>query len=232
METNMNINDNNLLWFNNIQIIFQKDKLLEIWPLEKMNREEKINAISRFIIYLTILGLFFTKDIKILLTSTICLFVIYILYFYLNKNANKLINQKIKETFSNKDLYNKYKERFTNPSKSNPLMNVILPEIQDNPHRNTAAPAYNKAVEPKINENVKNIVKSNFNDENIDKKLFENLGDKFQFDQSMRQFYTTANTQIPNNQHEFSKFCYGNMASCKDGDVEMCLKNNIRHTNI
>ena len=169
----MNNNGNNVLWFNNIQIFFQKDKLLEIWPLEKMNREEKINAISRFIIYLTILGLFFTKDIKILLTSTICLFVIYILYFYLNKNTNKLINQKIKETFSNKDLYNKYKDRFTNPSKSNPLMNVILPEIQDNPHRNTAAPAYNKAVEPKINENVKNIVKSNFNDENIDKKLFE-----------------------------------------------------------
>lgn len=224
METNMNINDNNLLWFNNIQIIFQKDKLLEIWPLEKMNREEKINAISRFIIYLTILGLFFTKDIKILLTSTICLFVIYILYFYLNKNTNKFINQKIKETFSNKDLYNKYKERFTNPSKTNPLMNVILPEIQDNPHRNTAAPAYNKAVEPKINKTVKNIVKSNFNDENIDKKLFENLGDKFQFDQSMRQFYTTANTQIPNNQKEFSKFCYGNMASCKDGDVENVFK--------
>ena len=94
METIMNNNDNNVLWFNNIQIIFQKDKLLEIWPLEKMNREEKINAISRFIIYLTILGLFFTKDIKILLTSTICLFVIYILYFYLNKNTNKLINQK------------------------------------------------------------------------------------------------------------------------------------------
>ena len=225
----MNNNDNNVLWFNNIQIIFQKDKLLEIWPLEKMNREEKINAISRFIIYLTILGLFFTKDIKILLTSTICLFVIYILYFYLNKNTNKLINQKIKETFSNKDLYNKYKERFTNPSKSNPLMNVILPEIQDNPHRNAAAPAYNKAVEPKINENVKNIVKSNFNDENIDKKLFNDLGDNLQFENSMRQFYSTSSSTIPNDQEAFLKFCYDDLLSCRDGDAIACSKNNYRH---
>ena len=36
----------------------------------------------------------------------------------------------------------------------------------------------------------------------------------------------------PNNQKEFAQFCYGNMASCKDGDVEQCLKNAPRHINM
>jgi hypothetical protein len=111
-------------------------------------------------------------------------------------------------------------------------MNVLLPEINDNPQRLQAAPAYNKAVEKQINESTQNIVKKHFDDETIDKKLFKDLGDKFQFEQSMRQFYSTPNTLVPNNQKDFAQFCYGNMASCKDGDVEMCLKSTARHTNM
>jgi hypothetical protein len=44
----------------------------------------------------------------------------------------------------------------------------------------------------------------------------------------MRQFYSTANTRVPNNQKAFAQFCYGNMASCKDGDVEMCFRNSAQ----
>ena len=62
-------------------------------------------------------------------------------------------------------------------------------------------------------------------DEKIDERLFKETGDKFMFEQSMRQFYTTANTMVPNSQKDFAQFCYGNMASCRDGDVEQCSKN-------
>jgi hypothetical protein len=110
-----------------------------------------------------------------------------------------------------------------------------LPEIQDNPNRLDAAPSYKKPVVDKINEETKNFILSNFNNsESIRNKLF-NSGtnqfdsNNFDFEQSMRQFYTTANTKIPNNQKEFAKFCYGNMASCRDGDVEMCSRNLPRH---
>ena len=87
-----------------------------------------------------------------------------------------------------------------------------------------------KVVEQKINESAINLVKKNFDDQTIDEKLFNDLGDKFQFEQSMRQFYATANTRVPNNQKDFAQFCYGNMASCKDGDVQECNKSNYRHT--
>ena len=48
-------------------------------------------------------------------------------------------------------------------------MNVLPTEIQDNPERNQAAPAYNKAVEKEINEKTKEFITNNFDDKtNID----------------------------------------------------------------
>ena len=134
----------------------------------------------------------------------------------------------MRETFSNENIYEKVKHNFTNPTMINPTMNILLPEIQDNPNRLEAAPSYNKAVEKAINNETQDFIVTNFNnDEDIRKKLFDDRGDKFEFEQSMRQFYTTANTRVPNNQKEFARFCYGNMASCKDGDVEQCIRNTI-----
>ena len=43
------------------------------------------------------------------------------------------------------------------------------------------------------------------------------------FEHMSRNFYSMPNTQIPNNQGEFAKFCYGDMKSCKEGDG--CMKN-------
>jgi hypothetical protein len=135
----------------------------------------------------------------------------------------------MRETFSNEYIYDKVKHNFTNPTMINPVMNILLPEIQDNPNRLPAAPSYNKAVERAINSETQDFIVTNFNnDETIRNKLFDSREDKFDFECSMRQFYSTANTRVPNNQNEFARFCYGNMASCKDGDVEMCFRNSER----
>ena len=220
-------------WIDDPYVLLNKNTIFDIWPRENMNREEKVNAISRFVIYATLLGLFMFQNIKIGVTGIVTLMLLIITYYALNNNKkHNLLNKNFLEGFSNVDLYQKFKHNYNNPTTQNPTMNVLLPEIQDNPKRLPAAPAYNKAVEHQINESTKNIIKKNFDNENIDKKLFEDLGDKFQFEQSMRQFYSTANTQVPNNQKEFANFCYGNMASCKDGDVDMCVKSTYRHTNM
>ena len=207
-------------WIHDPYVLFDNSKLFDLWPLESMNREDKLNAISRFVLYLTILGVFLFRNLKIFFTGVITLVVLVATYFILNNRDNS----KSKEGFSDENLYEKFKDNYTNPSKNNPIMNVLLPEIQENPDRLPAAPSYNKAVEEKINDSTKEIIKQNFNDQSVEEKLFSDLGDKFQFEQSMRQFYTTANTRVANNQKDFAQFCYGNMASCKDGDIEQCLK--------
>lgn len=228
---NENENDvSNTFWLNNPAILFDKNAITQLWPLESMTREQKINAITRLVIILTLVGFLFLNNIKILVTGIIAILILLFTYYILNKNTNL---NKVKETFSNEDIYKKVKHNFTNPSVINPVMNILLPEIQDNPNRLEAAPSYNNAVKNSINEETKNFIVGNFdNNENIKKNLFDDQGDNFEFEQSMRQFYTTANTRVPNNQKEFARFCYGNMASCKDGDVEMCLKSAFRHTNV
>ena len=54
--------------------------------------------------------------------------------------------------------------------------------------------------------------------EYIKKKLFSDLGDNYNFDFSMRNFYTNPNTTIPNDQGGFANFCFGDMVSAKEGN--------------
>ena len=92
---------------------------------------------------------------------------------------------------------------------------------------------FNPTVEKDINNDVrKQIVELNPSIDNLDERIFKDLGDNFVFNQSMRNFYTMPNTNVPNNQKEFAEFCYGNMPSCKEQDPLACSKHSIRHINI
>ena len=122
------------------------------------------------------------------------------------------------------------KDNFTNPTNENPFMNVMIPEINDNPKRKMAAPAYNPAVEKKINKDTQDFIVSNFdNDPDIKNKLFSSLGDSFEFENfGQYNFYSTANTQVSNDQKSFAEFCYGGMVSGKEGNDFALLQNNPR----
>jgi len=226
-ENNNAKHENIAFWIDDPTILFSKKYISELWPLDEMSREQKLNAITRLVILLTLAGFVVSNNYKIVVTGIVSIFFLIITYKVLNNN--NIVNQKTRETFSNENIYDKVKHNFTNPTIINPVMNILLPEIQDNPNRLPAAPSYNKAVERAINSETQDFIVTNFNnDETIRNKLFDSREDKFDFECSMRQFYSAANTRVPNNQNEFARFCYGNMASCKDGDVEMCFRNSDR----
>jgi hypothetical protein len=203
-------------WLDNPSILFNKKKIMEVWPQSKYSMAAKLNAITRLVIILTLLGYLFTRNMKILVTGLITVVVIVILYKS-QKQKRKLNRKMLKEGFTSPELYEKVKSSFMKPTKKNPLMNVLLPEIQYNPTRKPAAPAFNPVVEKQINQKV------------ADPRLFLDLGDNIAFDQSMRNFYATANTTIPNDQTAFAEYCYGTMPSCRGGDYLQCSKNNYRN---
>ena len=205
-----------VFWLDKPSILFNKKKVTELWPQNKYSFECKLNAITRLVILLTILGYLFTRNIKILITGIITIVVIVILYKTQHKKK-KLNKKMLKEGFTSPELYEKVKSSFMKPTQKNPLMNVLLPEIQYNPQRKPAAPAFNPTVEKNINKKV------------ADPRLFLDLGDNIAFDQSMRNFYATANTTIPNDQKAFAEYCYGSMPSCRGGDYLQCSKNNYRN---
>jgi hypothetical protein len=225
--------ENTNIWLNNPLILLKKGQINQIWPKENMNRNEKINAITRLVIILTILGFLVTQNSNFFITGIVTLGIIIMLYYareYKNSNENNNGNSSSVEGFTNPKVYNALKGNFTNPTKTNPLMNVLLPEIQDDPKRKMAAPAYNKAVEKQINNRTEDFIVSNFdNDPEIKKKLFSNLGDSLEFENfGQYNFYATANTRIPNDQKSFADFCYGDMISGKEGNDFALMKNNPR----
>ena len=208
-----------VFWLNDPTILLDKNYISEIWPSAKLTFEQKLNAITRLILLITVIGFVLTRSINILVSAVITLVTIVIVYkTQKTKDKKKEIIKEIKkEGFTNPETYEKIKTNFTQPTKKNPLMNVLLPEIQDEPKRKPAAPAFNSKVEKEINEKT------------ADPRLFLDLGDKINFNNTMRNFYATANTTVPNDQKGFAEFCYGNMPSCKEGDGLQCVKDNPRY---
>jgi hypothetical protein len=176
---------------------------------------------------LTILGYLISHSNKIVITGIITIVIIVLLYNI--KHSNVKNTNIIKEGFDNNNFCSSSTNNFTPPTPNNPLMNVLLTDIADNPNRVGAAPAYNELIEKEIDNSTKKMISNELNDNNIDKRLFKDLGDGFEFDRSQRNFYATANTQIPNDQKAFADFCYGSMPSCKEGDSNACSKNNPRY---
>lgn len=212
-------------WLNKPSVLLNKKYITELWPNKDASLEQKLNSITRVVILLSIVGYVVTRNINICLISAATL--LSIIFFYRTQHdkqqrTKEKVKEAMEEGFTNPELYVATKEMFTPPTKKNPLMNVMLPEIQDNPERKPAAPSFNPKVEEEINESVK---------KDLDARLFKDLGDNIEFESSMRGFYSTANTQIPNDQKAFAEFCYGGMKSCKEGDGIQCEKKNYRYIN-
>ncbi len=214
----------NTFWLNNPLVLVDKDHVTEIFPSSKLSYVSKLNAITRIVIILSILGYFVTKSVKVLISAVMTILIIAIIYKTQKQERikNSINKQELKEGFANAANYEKHKSKFTEPTKNNPLMNVLLPEINDKPKRKPAAPAFNRSVEKKINEKAGNV--------GPDPRLFLDLGDSISFEQSMRNFYSTPNTKVCNDQSSFAKFCYGDMPSCKEGNEFQCTKDNQRYT--
>ena len=218
-------------WTKDPTVLFKSENISQLYPVSTMSSEEKLNAITRLVIILTILGYLFTQTFKIIITGVVTLGVI-ILLNHLNQNKSTGQKTKIVEKFENLNCYNALKNNFTNPTPINPAMNVLLTEIHDNPNRPPAAPAFNKKVGNEMDKKTKKFIENNFGeDSNVEERLFKDLADAYDFDNSMRTFYATPNTKIPNDQNSFAEFCYGDMISCKEGNGFACMKDNYRYTN-
>ena len=51
-------------WTSDPGILVNKDSLLDLWPTAKMDQNSKLNAISRLIILLTVVGFMFSKSMR------------------------------------------------------------------------------------------------------------------------------------------------------------------------
>ena len=67
-------------WINDPTVLFNREEMMDIWPAPLMSIEQKMNAISRIVILLSILGFLITKNVNILLTGAITLAIFVMMY--------------------------------------------------------------------------------------------------------------------------------------------------------
>jgi len=228
-------------WSENPNILFHKDYLFEFFPIDTMVYNQKLNAITRTIVLLTIIGLIVSNNVRILIVSVITIFAIFLLHFYHEKENHKKDTKKaaleIKENFENPAVAYLQENNipipndvFDVPSSSNPFSNVLNTDFVDNPHKKPAPPAFNRNVNNDILSKAKQlVVDANPDQPDIADKLFKDLGDQFVFEQSLMPFNSAPASTIPNDQGAFAEFCYGSMVSCKEGNRFACARNLSRH---
>ena len=224
-------------WTENPNIIFNNDQMFEFFPTDDMSFSQKLNAVSRTIIIMTLISYLYTQSVRILIIGGISLFFVYALYLH-NTSKKDAVNIKKKQqegfddpastVYSTTEMMNVFKA----PEAGNPFGNVLVSDYLYNPKRKPAPPAYNANVAKDIVEKAKECVRRNNPDQpDITEKLFQDLGDEYVFEQSLRQFTSTPSTTIPNDQEAFMDFCYGGMTSCKEGNAFACAKNTWRYNN-
>jgi len=214
--------------------------------------EQKLNAISRLIILITILGYILTMSKRILLIGFVTLVIIFILF---NMRKQKITKEMLNEGFKssiedNKEKYmsDKKSQSYINPvtldavlktefkegNKKNPFSNVLLTQINDDPERKSAPPSFNVDVDEDITKNVKRAVQMmNPTIKNTNKQLFGDLYQNFELDQSNRVFFSTPNTRVTNDQGAFGQYLYGTMPSAKESTPEGAfarVQDNYRYT--
>lgn len=239
-----NTNTKNMIpfWSENPNILFHQQYIMEFFPVQSMTFSQSLNSISRTIIILSLIAFLLTKNINYIFVMGITLYFIY--FYYVSQTAEEKKNRAkdAEEGFENAGLavindssYNQNRTleyTFDTPTSSNPFSNVLMPDYQYDPYKKPAPPSYTSDINKQILSQAKQTVKElNPDQPDITDKLFKDLGEQLEFEQSMRNFYSTPNTTIPNDQAGFAEFCYGSMISCKEGNLFACARNLQRYTN-
>ena len=245
-------------WSNEPTILFNTDNILQLWPQPSMSFEAKLNAISRFVIVLSVLGFVFTMRPHFLVIGAITLAIILSLYRYRKQAIVKGLTENFDNQNDSKDakknkknknvrkitpttfttdpvtLESMLRSEFHPTTKQNPFGNVLLTDIMDEPERKAAAPSFN----PDVHEDITTAVKKQTQMLNPDiistnKQLYGDLKDNYDLDMSMQRFYSTANSRISNDQGAFASWLYSEMPSGKSSGPDGAFartQDNYRYT--
>ena len=206
----------NKIWFSNINILFEKDNLFNIIPTSEMTNGEKINSITRFSLYLSILLYLATGNYLYLYIVSCTVLVTYIIYifndteFFNNKNSDKYgydnndnDNDNENDNDNNENNENNIYKLCKKPTIENPLMNPLL---GDNPYENKGGcNLQNNKILEKIDKRFCN-------------RLFQNTSSIFNNRNNQRAFYTVPSSGYVSDQTTFAKWLYNTPVSCEIGN--------------
>ena len=185
-------------WGDNPTLLFDSRYIQEIWIYDGMDRNQSLNALSRLVIVLSVIGFACFNRVLFLVIGGILLGCIV------------LFHQSQKENFET-ELAD-----YQRIDSSNPMNNVLMQDYKFNPLKQAEPKGYGDSKESSINEKTKQFILQENKSNSQIKDLFKNEGDKFQFEQSLRPFYTNPVTTVDQSEYkDFLTYCYGVLPSDK-----------------
>lgn len=185
-------------WIDDPKVLFQSKYIQEIWIENRMNTNQKLNALTRLIILLSLLG-FICFNRSIFLVVGLVLMSLIVLFKkqeYVMEGMTSEENQLIRP--------------------ENPLNNVMMTDYKEHPDLTPSHPEYSIQVENAINTSALSSIFLQNRDNKDIQKGFGTSRDQFEFEQSMRPFFTHPVNTIDKVEYgDFLKFCYGTLPSDK-----------------
>jgi hypothetical protein len=198
-------------WFNEINILYDKQYIFEIFPIKEYDIVRKLNAIIRFSIYYSIIVYCYNKNTNILAVPFITGLVTYLIWknnssVQLNNYENKLRNDN-PEVISIKN----HNIGCQLPTKDNPFMNTMFYDVASDKELPKSCTSYdNKGIQRKI-------------EHEFDKGLYRNYTDIFGKENSQRQFFSVPGRGGVPDQSAFAHWLYRTPDTCKEGNGLACL---------
>ena len=192
-----------VFWAQQVKVLWQPDQLLRFMPTQSMSLAEKLNAIVRLTVYLTLAlsvcrfstgkshlrGLWLAPALALLLT--------YAYYKYSQKDSVETFKDQLRETRQSLS-----KLVCKPPTLQNPFMN-LSPYNYNKP---SPPPACQYVTDRKMEKKVKDSFKET---------MFHDVSDVYAKRHSQRQYYTAPVTTVPNNQTKFANWLYKVPPTCK-----------------
>ena len=238
------------IWIHDFQILFQKERVMEFFPVKEQTTEERVNAIVRLSLYESIGLAAYHSNAKYFSIFIFFLFFTFVIYRHHPTVISKSTKAPTLAEKAQKDVQNSAKEE-----KFEAKLNNFTPsfglrsekeqlEVEDRPDDTDG-----KCTEPTIDNPFMNVTMKDYmnfdengfvidrppacdpNDPKIKKKmdnafsnnLYRDVSDVFGKTSSQRNYFTMPWTTIPNKQDEFARWLYLSPKTCKE-DQDNCLR--------
>ena len=208
-------------WLDQPKVLF--NQLSEFYPDSQLSINEQLNAITRFVIYFGLILFIVSGHLSSLFLTIVGIVIV----IFVSQHGRQFLSQRKEHFIANYRNLNQlpcdypveiaYDGTFYQPpTKENPFMNVLLSDYVSNPNR----PPAGNLNDPEIKEEAEKLFRNN---------LFLDTNDIWEKRNNQRFFVTQPNTQIPNNQNEFAKWCFDTKNhSCRENYI---CKNDLAFDN-
>ena len=220
-----------IYWLENPNILFDKNYISEVWPSDDMTYTEKMNSLSRLIIFLSLFGLVIFRKLSILIVGLAILAIMTYLYNQKVLNGKGINIDNNETTIDNKKKENK--EGFVNSlpwkdnegkvnkiskvSNKNPLNNHLLSDS-----KGTVKIIKNNNDEIINNNSLLETIRINSEKEN-NIVIKDNLENNFIIDRNSIQY-----NKVPDYDVGTIKYLIGNTGYVKDSIFKEKKENYIK----